>query len=204
MAYQAREFARQFPEYPGPVHPSFIDIEHFSPQARPANEQFTVGRISRDNDDKHHHDDAELYRRLADLGCHVRLQGAESRRELIDDPRIEILSEGARPAVDFLRDLDCFLYRIRAGWYEAWGRVVSEAMACGVPVVAENRGGYTEFVEHGRTGYLFNDNDEAVRQVMTLKESEALRQEIGAIAREAMVRINSDEARAEAMAFYYR
>ena len=134
----------------------------------------------------------------------MRLQGAESRRELIDDPRIEILSEGARPAVDFLRDLDCFLYRIRAGWYEAWGRVVSEAMACGVPVVAENRGGYTEFVEHGRTGYLFNDNDEAVRQVMTLKESEALRQEIGAIAREAMVRINSDEARAEAMAFYYR
>jgi len=44
-------------------------------------------------------------------------------------------------------------------WNEAYGNVVVEALACGVPVVAYKRGGPGEIIEHGQTGYLVDPND---------------------------------------------
>ena len=46
-------------------------------------------------------------------------------------------------------------------WNEAYGNVVVEALACGVPVVAYKRGGPSEIIQHGQTGYLAEpDNKE--------------------------------------------
>jgi len=39
-------------------------------------------------------------------------------------------------------------------WIEAFGNTVIESMACGTPVVAYDRGGPAEIVEHGRSGIL--------------------------------------------------
>ena len=39
-------------------------------------------------------------------------------------------------------------------WVEAFGNTVIESMACGTPVVAYDRGGPAEIVEHGRSGIL--------------------------------------------------
>ena len=44
-------------------------------------------------------------------------------------------------------------------WNEAYGNVVVEALACGVPVVAYKRGGPSEIIQHGQTGYLADPND---------------------------------------------
>jgi glycosyltransferase involved in cell wall biosynthesis len=43
--------------------------------------------------------------------------------------------------------------------YEGFGRVIIEAYACGVPVVASNIGGIPEIVEDGVTGRLFVPGD---------------------------------------------
>jgi len=44
-------------------------------------------------------------------------------------------------------------------WNEAYGNVVVEAMACGVPVVAYRRGGPSEIIEHSLTGYLVDPDN---------------------------------------------
>ncbi len=44
-------------------------------------------------------------------------------------------------------------------WNEAYGNVVVEAMACGVPVVAYKKGGPSEIIKHGETGFLVKPND---------------------------------------------
>ncbi len=44
-------------------------------------------------------------------------------------------------------------------WNEAYGNVVVEAMACGVPVVAYKRGGPGEIIQHGETGFLVKPDD---------------------------------------------
>ncbi|BFM39365.1 glycosyltransferase family 4 protein [Synechocystis sp. LKSZ1] len=51
-------------------------------------------------------------------------------------------------------------------WVEAFGNVVIEAMACGVPVVAYRRGGPSEIVREGQTGFLVEPDN-----VMALAEA---------------------------------
>ncbi len=44
-------------------------------------------------------------------------------------------------------------------WNEAYGNVLVEAMACGVPVIAYNLGGPGDLVKHGYNGFLVEPND---------------------------------------------
>ncbi len=44
-------------------------------------------------------------------------------------------------------------------WNEAYGNVVVEAMACGVPVIAYDLGGPGELIEDGYNGFLVSPND---------------------------------------------
>jgi UDP-glucose:tetrahydrobiopterin glucosyltransferase len=52
-------------------------------------------------------------------------------------------------------------------WVEAFGNVVIEALACGVPVVAYRRGGPSEIIQEGRTGFLVEpDNAMALAEAL--------------------------------------
>ncbi|NMF83002.1 glycosyltransferase family 4 protein [Nodosilinea sp. P-1105] len=44
-------------------------------------------------------------------------------------------------------------------WVEAFGNVAIEALACGVPVIAYNRGGPAEIIRPGETGWLVEPDD---------------------------------------------
>lgn len=55
-------------------------------------------------------------------------------------------------------------------WDEPFGLVVPEAMACGTPVVAFNRGAMPEIIKHGETGFLVNDVREMVAAVKKIDE----------------------------------
>jgi glycosyltransferase involved in cell wall biosynthesis len=48
---------------------------------------------------------------------------------------------------------------------EPFGYSVVEAMACGTPVVAYDRGSMSELLEHGSTGFVVGGLDEAVDAV---------------------------------------
>jgi glycosyltransferase involved in cell wall biosynthesis len=50
-------------------------------------------------------------------------------------------------------------------WPEPFGLVSIEAMACGTPVVAFNRGAVPEIIEHGLTGFVVEDETSAVAAV---------------------------------------
>lgn len=57
----------------------------------------------------------------------------------------------------FLRKLDVFVFPTL--FYESLGLVAIEAMACGVPVIASNRGGILDYLEDGKNGFLFEPGD---------------------------------------------
>ena len=44
-------------------------------------------------------------------------------------------------------------------WNEAYGNVIVESLACGVPVIAYKRGGPSEIIRHGETGFLAEPDD---------------------------------------------
>ena len=60
--------------------------------------------------------------------------------------------------VALLAGARALLFPIR--WNEPFGMVMIEAMACGTPVIAYPEGAAPEVVEHGRTGFLVNSEEE--------------------------------------------
>ena len=199
-------------DYPGFVEPSLIDLEWFVPapsKSRPSHSTstgFTVGRLSRANPKKHHPEDAALYRKLVEEGCSIRIIGPSPSLEaqLGGLESVELLPMGAQEAPLFLQSLDCFFYRTSEEWSEPWGRVVTEAMACGLAVVCHNRGGYAEAIEHGRNGFLFESQQEALEILLLLKEDLALRERVGKEARRTAERLFSGDRRSELVEFYLR
>lgn len=58
----------------------------------------------------------------------------------------------------FISESKALLFSI--DWEEPFGMVAIEALACGTPVVAMNRGAMSEIIEHGVNGFLANSEDE--------------------------------------------
>jgi hypothetical protein len=178
---------------PGYVCPTLIDLQRFSPRPPPgarACDNLVLGRHSRDTPDKHHPDDPSLYRLLGWHGWRTRLMGASCLQAQLDNSlHVEAMPVDCEPVPDFLRTLDVFFYRTDPRWIEPSGRVVLEALACGLPVVAHIAGGYTDWVSHGDNGFLFEQQEEARLALQRLRDDAELRQRMGASARETAERI---------------
>ena len=79
-------------------------------------------------------------------------------------PDIEYLGElDHDDKVELLRTSHCLVFPI--DWEEPFGLVMTEAMACGTPVVATRRGSVPEVVSHGRTGFVVDSVDEMTSAV---------------------------------------
>jgi glycosyltransferase involved in cell wall biosynthesis len=85
-------------------------------------------------------------------------------RPMIDGRDVELIGEindAEKP--DFLSGAIALLVPI--DWPEPFGLVMIEAMACGTPVIAFNRGSVPEIVEHGVTGMIVDDEASAVAAI---------------------------------------
>ena len=76
------------------------------------------------------------------------------------------INEAQKPA--FLSGAKALLFPI--DWCEPFGLVMIEAMACGTPVIAFNRGSVPEVVDHGVTGFICEDVPGAVAALHRLDE----------------------------------
>lgn len=182
---------------PGDVLPSPINLDRFRPATSPPNNGtvLTIGRLSRDVEDKHHPEDPLLYRHWADQGHLIRVMGGTclSRVEL-QHPNIELLPCGAESPEQFLQSLDVFFYRTHPRWREPSGRVVSEAMAAGRTLVCDRHGGYVEEIIEGENGLLFDDSSAAIFAMETVSSRPDLRHQLGAAARAHAIRKYSDNS----------
>jgi glycosyltransferase involved in cell wall biosynthesis len=90
-------------------------------------------------------------------------------RPLLNQPLVEYLGEIGEPEKgDFLGQAQALLFPI--DWPEPFGLVMIEALACGTPVIAYPHGAVPEVLEHGVTGFIVSNQEEAVRAVANLDQ----------------------------------
>lgn len=81
---------------------------------------------------------------------------------LLDHPLIHFIGEiGESEKCDLLGHARALLFPI--DWPEPFGLVLIEAFACGTPVVAYRHGSVPEIMEDGVTGFIVDNQDEAIQ-----------------------------------------
>jgi glycosyltransferase involved in cell wall biosynthesis len=96
-----------------------------------------------------------------------RAETAYFKRQLqphIDGERVTLVGEvDDEKKQPFLAGAAALLFPI--DWPEPFGLVMIEAMACGTPVIAFNRGSVAEVVDEGLTGFIVEDETGAIGAV---------------------------------------
>ncbi len=92
---------------------------------------------------------------------------------LLSQAHVEFIGEiGEHQKSEFLGNAAGLVFPI--AWREPFGLVMIEAMACGTPVIAFENGSVPEVIEHGVTGFIVQNENEAadaVKQIHTLDRS---------------------------------
>jgi glycosyltransferase involved in cell wall biosynthesis len=90
-------------------------------------------------------------------------------KPLLDGSGVEFIGEiSDAEKSDFLSGAIALLAPV--DWPEPFGLIQIEAMACGTPVIAFNRGAIPEVIENGLTGFVVEDEAGAIRVVERLPE----------------------------------
>jgi glycosyltransferase involved in cell wall biosynthesis len=85
-------------------------------------------------------------------------------RPMLKEPGVELVGEiNDAQKAEFLSRAQALLLPI--DWPEPFGLVMIEAMACGTPVVAFNRGSVPEVIEDGVSGFIVEDETGAVAAI---------------------------------------
>jgi hypothetical protein len=166
-----------------------FDVEEFPFQPRPhrKGEEFVVGRLSRAAVEKFSPRTWDIFNRVPHA-VRVRILGWNSlvaAKIGAPPPEAQCLAPGAETAADFLRSLHAVM-QANGQAVENWPRVGLEAMAAGVPLVVENRGGWREMIRHEQIGFLCDTSEEMAYHTARLAYDEPLRQRVIQQARHAL------------------
>lgn len=88
-------------------------------------------------------------------------------RPLFELPHVEYIGEiGEKEKNDFLGNAAALLFPI--DWPEPFGMVMIESMACGTPVIAYENGSVPEVIDHGVSGYIVHNREEAIKALINI------------------------------------
>ena len=94
---------------------------------------------------------------------------AERLQPMIDGNQTRLVGEvDDASKQQFLGGAAALLFPI--DWPEPFGLVMIEAMACGTPVIAFRRGSVPEVIEHGVSGFIVENEAEAMQAVRRVPE----------------------------------
>lgn len=86
-------------------------------------------------------------------------------RGLLDHPLVEFVGEiSESEKSEFLGNAYALLFLI--DWQEPFGLVMTEAMACGTPVIAYGMGSVPEVIDDGVTGFIVDNMEDAAKAAM--------------------------------------
>lgn len=138
----------------------------FIPPSKRDYKRFRFGRIHREDTGKFRSDTNWIYNTMVApvLKEGVILGFNKNCEDKIGKPPdwIHTYSCGEISQQEFYSRVNVIIQPCDVNHTENLPRVAFEAMASGVPLIVDNRGGWTELVKHGETGWLCNDEREFV------------------------------------------
>ncbi|MDR2430502.1 MAG: glycosyltransferase [Puniceicoccales bacterium] len=165
----------------------YFDSSRFPFIEERAKEYFGCGRISRQDADKFARNTLHIYEYfVAPVFKRGLFLGFDQRSEAkIGKPYAWIRTAANQTEVsqqDFYKHCEIILQPTDTT--ENWPRVGFEAMASGSVLIVDNRGGWKQMIEHGKTGWLCKHERDFIYHASKMAYEPELRREIARAARE--------------------
>ena len=129
-------------------------------------------RHNSQGDNKHHPDNNQMIEEILALDSTIQFHFMPSRSDCMDHPNVFKYKRNEPPVNEFLRNGNCFWYRLPSGYTEGGPKVIMEAMASGLSVICDNHSGPKDRVTK-ETGWLcdnWNDHIEAIKEILNKPE----------------------------------
>lgn len=161
-----------FANWAGTVHHG-LPKDLFSFNAKPGEYFAFVGRISREKRVDRAIEIAGRCRRMLHVAAKIDPADQDyftnTIRPLFNKPWVRYLGEvGQAEKRELLENARALLFPI--DWPEPFGIVMIEALSCGTPVIAYRHGATPEVIEHGVTGFIVENMDEATHAAALVHE----------------------------------
>ncbi len=152
-----------------------VDTDFFSPNKRVVSDDiFRLGFVGRLRAEKNIKLLADLEKRLIEFGqtnFKFLIVGEGNEREYLEKTMKNAEFTGflqGEKLAEAYSNLDVFIFPSET---DAFGNVVQEAMASGVPVIVTNQGGPKFLVKHGQNGYIAENIDDFVKYSVELMQN---------------------------------
>ena len=174
------------------ICPPVIDTSVLAsiPRPRPSDGTVVIGKLCSDwNAKKYPKFMLDMFRKLNEEypgKLKFVVVGADKHWSNHGIPNLETPPVKSRSIVDFLKSMDIMLY-MNDDLPETWGRSVTEAMAAGACIIADDCGGIPEQIENDNHGWLVKTPTEAMGFLREAIENRAVAHSMGEAARERAV-----------------
>ncbi|MBA7632639.1 hypothetical protein ES703_40190 [subsurface metagenome] len=175
------DFLKRIPDANCFVLPPAVDIEPFLSESINYNRTLHLVRHSSQGDRKYSEDTNDLIEEIRERSPSTIFSFMPAPSFLNGTQKVHRFNVNQIPVIDFLKRGTCYWYKLPDGYTDQGPRTIVEAMAIGLPVIADNRWGAKDRVTDD-TGWLCDDMREYVHVISSLNHH--ILQEKGLAAKE--------------------
>lgn len=177
-----------------PIQKTFVLENYFDSNTWPftqrsKRENVVFGKLSRDDFNKFSDNFPVFYEQVTSgLNCHFSIMGWSDKigkkyRWYEFDERWSLYAPNAMPTMDWLQEIDVFLYNCNHKFIENQSRAIIESQLSGAPVIAPNKWNFPNMIENNVSGFVWNNLEEAREQAKEICDYD-IRMKMGKMASE--------------------
>jgi glycosyltransferase involved in cell wall biosynthesis len=143
------------------------------------NEKFVIGKLSRAEWTKYSENFPLFYSKIKIPNAHFRFMGWNEKLEqkyswFKPENNFELLKENQESIIEFLSQLDLYVFICHHNYTENQSRSIIEAQLLGIPCIVPNEGNFPNMIWHERTGFVYNDIEECYSYINKLYNDKML------------------------------
>jgi len=177
------EFLKRVPGAECFILPPAVNLGPFLSQSVRYNKTLHLVRHSSQGDSKHPKDTLDLIAQIREVSpnCEFSFMPPPSFLDEFHNKKVHKFSVNQLPVPEFLARGSCFWYRLPDNYSDQGPRTIVEAMAVGLPCIADNRWGAKDRITE-ETGWLCDTKDDYIEVIKSLNHK--VLQEKGLAAKE--------------------
>lgn len=173
-------------EFKSFILPNYFHFNNYKrlPKKNYLKNQFVIGKLSRADERKFSENFPLFYDKMPVENPKFRIMGWQQKLSdkfkwfEFDKERWELLPENQETIIEFLSQLDLYVFNAHHDYIENQTRAMIEAQLLGIPAIAPNYGNFPNMVWHGRNGFIYNNIEECYKYVNLLQKDKNLYNEI--------------------------